>query len=212
MPSVLCFGDSNTWGAATVPRPDDRYASEERWPGVVRTELGAGWLVVEEGLGGRTSVSDDPVEGLEKNGFTYLLPCLGSHRPLDWVVIMLGTNDLKARFNKSPWEVAAGVGRLLQLARQAEWGRGGKPPEVLAVCPPSFAPLTEKFAGLFAGGVEKSRHLAPEIQKAAAANGARFLDANTVAKSSAFDGIHLDPDAQLAIGKAVAAEIRKVAE
>jgi lysophospholipase L1-like esterase len=210
MPSILCFGDSNTWGAATVPRPDNRYAPEERWPGVVRQAL-SGWLVVEEGLGGRTTVSEDPVEGRERNGLAYLLPALGSHKPLDWVVIMLGTNDLKARFNKSPWEVAAGVGRLVELAKQAQWGRGGKPPEVLVVCPPSFAPLNDQFREMFAGAIEKSRNLAPEFSKVAATFGAHFLDANTVARSSAFDGIHLDPEAQLAIGKAVAAAIAKAA-
>src|SRR5438477_6662843 len=83
--SVLCYGDSNTFGSATVDRPDGRYGPDERWPGVLRTALGSGWLVIEEGLGGRTTVSDDPVEGVDKNGRTYLYPCLRTHRPLDVV-------------------------------------------------------------------------------------------------------------------------------
>ena len=81
--TILCYGDSNTHGSATVERPDGRYGPDERWPGVLRGALGSGWLVIEEGLGGRTTVSDDPVEGLEKNGKTYLLPCLHTHKPLD---------------------------------------------------------------------------------------------------------------------------------
>ena len=89
MKTVLCYGDSNTWGAATVARPDGRYAPHERWPGVLSSRLGSGWLVIEEGLPGRTTVSDDPVEGLDRNGRTYLTPCLLSHRPLDLVVVML---------------------------------------------------------------------------------------------------------------------------
>ncbi len=101
MKSILCYGDSNTWGTATQPRPDGRYAPHERWPGVLRLALGDEWLVIEEGLGGRTTVNDDPVEGAERNGRMYLLPCLGSHKPLDVVDIMLGTNDLMARFNQS---------------------------------------------------------------------------------------------------------------
>jgi lysophospholipase L1-like esterase len=211
MPSVLCFGDSNTWGSATDGRPDTRYEPDERWPGVLRKRLGAGWHVVEEGLGGRTTVSEDPVEGKDRSGLWYWPTCLDSHRPLDWVVIMLGTNDLKARFNKSPWEVAAGLGKLIEIARSPQWGRGGKPAQVIAVCPPKFVPLAERFVELFEGGIEKSRHLPGEYRKVAATLGARFIDANAVAKSSAYDGIHLDLDAQIAIGNAVAEEIMRPA-
>lgn len=207
MPSILCYGDSNTWGSATVPRPDDRYAPEERWPGVLRAKLGDGWLVLEEGLGGRTTVSDDPVEGREKNGLTYLLPCLGSHKPLDWIAIMLGTNDLKARFHKSPWEVAAGVAKLIELARQPQWGRGGKAPAILIIAPPPFAPVSAKYVELFDGAVEKSRHLAAELAKVAEAAGARFFDAGSVIRSSTVDGFHLDPDAHVKLGRAIAAAI-----
>jgi lysophospholipase L1-like esterase len=209
MKTVLCFGDSNTHGAATVPRPDGRYAPDERWPGVLRAALGPGWLVIEEGLGGRTTVSDDPVEGVERNGSRYLYPCLMSHKPLDVVAIMLGTNDLKARFGKTSWEVAAGVGALVKIVQKAEAGPGGRVPAVLVVCPPPFAPLTG-YAEMFAGGAEKSFALAKHYRAMAETAGVAFLDAGSVAKSSPLDGIHLDPDAHAAIGKAVAAEVRKL--
>jgi lysophospholipase L1-like esterase len=211
MPSILCYGDSNTWGSATTSRPDGRYGPEERWPGVLRAALGASWLVVEEGLGGRTTVSDDPVEGHEKNGLAYLLPCLGSHKPLDWIVIMLGTNDLKARFHKSPWEVAAGLGKLVELAKQPQWGRGGKPATILVVAPPPFAPLTAAHAAMFDGAIEKSRHLGAEYRKVADVAGVRFFDAASVIRSSTVDGFHLDPDAHAALGRAVAADITEAA-
>jgi lysophospholipase L1-like esterase len=208
---VLCYGDSNTWGAATVERPDRRYGPEERWPGVLRAELGAGWLVIEEGLGGRTTVSDDPVEGIEKNGSTYLLPCLASHKPLDVVIIMLGTNDLKLRFGKSAWEVAAGVGRLVDIVKTTpEVGRGGHLPAILVVCPPPFVPLTE-YAEMFVGAEAKSRDIAKHYRAMATTAGVHFLDAGTVIRSSAVDGFHLDPDAHLALGRAVAAEVTKIA-
>lgn len=209
MKTVLCFGDSNTFGSATVPRPDGRYAPDERWPGVLRTALGPGWLVIEEGLGGRTTVSDDPVEGEERNGRRYLYPCLMSHRPLDVVAIMLGTNDLKARFGKTAWEVAAGVGALVEIVKKAGAGPGGAVPAILVVCPPPFAPLTG-FAAMFGDGAAKSFELAKHYRAMAETAGVRFLDAGSVAKSSPVDGIHLDPDAHLAIGKAVAAEIRRI--
>ncbi|MGO4839576.1 GDSL-type esterase/lipase family protein, partial [Rhizobiaceae sp. 2RAB30] len=95
MRSVLCFGDSNTHGQVPGMGPLDRYGPHVRWPGVLRAELGAGWHVIEEGLSGRTTVRDDPIEGAHKNGRTYLRPCLQSHASLDLVILMLGTNDLK---------------------------------------------------------------------------------------------------------------------
>jgi lysophospholipase L1-like esterase len=89
--TILCYGDSNTWGYN--PSTGGRYARDERWPGVLRTELGEGYLVIEEGLNGRTTVWDDPIEGY-KNGSTYLIPCLETHKPIDLVIILLGTNYL----------------------------------------------------------------------------------------------------------------------
>ena len=123
MKTVLAYGDSNTWGAATVARPDDRYAYEERWPGVMAATLGGGWRVIEEGLPGRTTVHDDPVEGAYMNGKTYLMPCLRSHRPLDVVAIMLGSNDLKARFAVP----ASGHRRRGRRTRQGRQAGGSRP-------------------------------------------------------------------------------------
>ena len=208
MKSVLCYGDSNTWGAATVARPDDRYAPDERWPGVLRHNLGADWLVLEEGLGGRTTVSDDPVEfNPDKNGARFLPVALHTHKPLDAVVIMLGTNDMKARFHKSAWEVAQGVGVLVQLVQASASGRNGGTPEILVVCPPVILDRLPLHADLFAGAPATSRDLAKQYRAVAAERGVHFLDAGTVAKSSVVDGFHLDPDAHLAIGKAVAGVI-----
>ena len=94
---ILCFGDSNTWGY--VPLTVDRYPESVRWTGVMAQALGAGFRIIEEGQNGRTTVWDDPLEGDNKNGLRYLPACLESHHPLDLVIIMLGTNDLKARWN-----------------------------------------------------------------------------------------------------------------
>jgi lysophospholipase L1-like esterase len=208
--TILCYGDSNTHGTATVARPDGRYGPDERWPGVLRAALGSEWLVIEEGLGGRTTVSDDPVEGLDKNGKTYLLPCLHTHKPLDVVAIMLGTNDLKARFGKSAWDIAQGVAVLVGIVKSAGVGRNGRAPEILVVSP---VPILEKLpshAKMFAGAYEKSEAMAAEYKAMAEQNGVHFLEAGTVAKSSKVDGFHLDPDAHAAIGKAVAAKVAEI--
>jgi lysophospholipase L1-like esterase len=208
MRTVLCYGDSNTHGAATVPRPDNRYGPAERWPGVLRAILGAGWLVIEEGLGGRTTVSDDPVElDADKNGARFLPVALHSHKPLDVVVIMLGTNDLKARFGKSAWEIGQGIGVLVELVKRAGVGPGGAVPEILVVCPPVMRDRLPLHADMFVGAPAKSREMAKHYRAIAAERGVGFFDAGSVATSSAVDGFHLDPEAHEKIGKAIAAEI-----
>lgn len=206
MRRVLCFGDSNTWGSATVPRPDGRYGERERWPGILATSLGPDWAVVEEGLNARTTVHSDPVEGVWLNGGQYLVPCLRSHRPLDAVALMLGTNDLKHRFNVSAREIAFSAGNLLGIIHRSEAGPGLGAPRLLLICPP---PLLEDFGTrpdfneLFRGGREKSLQLPAHYEEFARLNGAEFLDAGKVIRSSAFDGLHLDPEAHDALGRAV---------
>jgi lysophospholipase L1-like esterase len=206
MKTLLCFGDSNTWGSATVPRPDGRYRLEERWTGFVRRRLGADWHVVEEGLPGRTTIHKDPVEGAWMDGSAYLMPCLRSHRPIDAVVVMLGTNDLKMRFNVPAGDIAGGIGVLLTIIRHAEAGPNAGTPKILVVCP---APILDRFgecpqfAEMFTGGHEKSLRLAPLVREVAAQHGAAFLDAGTLIRSSAYDGIHLDAEAHAILGPAI---------
>ncbi len=207
MKTVLAYGDSNTFGEATVPRPDNRYGPAERWPGVMQQALGAGWRVIEEGLPGRTTVHDDPVEGAHMNGKAYLLPALRSHRPLDVVAIMLGSNDLKARFALPASDIAAGVGELVKVVRQAEAGPGGAVPKILIIAPPpmlSDCGDAVHIARMFVGGYEKSLALGALYAEIAVTHGVAFLDAGTLIRSSAFDGLHLDPEAHAALGKAAA--------
>ena len=108
MKTILCYGDSNTWGYN--PATTERSSRDERWTGILRRELDDGYLVIEEGLNGRTTVWDDPIEGY-KNGKEYLIPCLETHKPLDLVIIMLGTNDLKVRFSVRHCQRRRGFGR-----------------------------------------------------------------------------------------------------
>ena len=214
MPRILCYGDSNTWGYATSPRPDNRYTDTERWPGVMGAALGSDWTVIEEGLNGRTSVHADPVEGAWLDGSATFTPILRSHMPLDVVAIMLGTNDLKARFNVGPYDVACGVGVLLAQLARAGVGRNGGSPRALVICPPpinaSFGAF-DLFAEMLIGGYEKSLRLSPFYEQMAKEAGAAFLDAGKVITSSAYDGIHLDAIMQELLGKAVAAAVRAFA-
>lgn len=210
MRTVLCYGDSNTYGQTTANRPDDRYPHDVRWPGVLRGELGADWMVVEEGLSGRTTVCDDPIEGPEKNGRTYLRPCIMSHKPLDLVVLMLGTNDLKIRFNKTPGEVAMGIGALISDIKSMPAGVDGRVPEMLVVAPPPTAMDLKDWSGVFQGAQEKSRALAMEYERIAEMHEVHFFDAALVVTSSNDDGFHLDVAAHLALGQAIAEEVAAI--
>ena len=120
MPTIVCYGDSNTWGAVPMPGRmlPERFAPQERWPGVLRETLGAGFTVIEEGLNGRTTCLDDPIEGLHKNGLKHLPVILESHAPIDLLIVMLGTNDLKYRLSMSPDDIADGAGLLVDLAKK----------------------------------------------------------------------------------------------
>jgi lysophospholipase L1-like esterase len=136
MRTLLCFGDSNTWGY--VPGSNgSRYPRHVRWPVRLQAALGDEWEVIVEGLSGRTATMDSPVaEG--RNGLPYLVPCLLSHAPLDLLIVFLGTNDVGDRFGLPEADVARSVGRLVKAARSAEAGPGGGAPEILVICPPPF--------------------------------------------------------------------------
>jgi len=204
MKTVLCFGDSNTWGAVPMARMDEapRHPRAERWPGVLQAELGAGWQVVAEGLPGRTTVLEDPIEGEHLSGRLYLRPCLDSHKPLDLIVLMLGTNDFKRRFGLEAEDVAAGVGRLLAEIRQ--FAHGATPaPQVLLVCPPPIQ-VTGIFTTMFAGAAERFRPLPALLRALAAKEGASYFDAGSIIQASPLDGIHYDAAAHGTLGRAIA--------
>lgn len=206
--TILCFGDSNTRGADPTGGP--RYDRSTRWPCVLQKELGEGFHVIEEGLGGRTTVWDDPVEG-DKNGFKHLVPLIQSHEPLDLLIIMLGTNDLKARFSVSALDIANSVWRLVKTAQSCAYPLTGQVPEILVVCPPPVAPLEETdFKDMFIGGEEKSHQLADAFKQVSEERGFRLFNAGDVIKSSAIDGIHFEAEEHMKLGRAVAAYIQSL--
>jgi lysophospholipase L1-like esterase len=206
MTVVVAFGDSNTWGHE--PGTGARLAPQTRWTGVMQLELGPAWRVIEEGLGGRTTVFDDPIEP-DRRGSDYLPPCLRSHAPLDLLIIALGCNDLKQRFSASAGDIAGGAERLIQLARAAPVGPRGAPPAIILVAPPPLGRLSD-LAEMFAGGTEKSKLLAARYQDVAKRNGVGFVDAGEFVVCSERDGIHFEADQHAILGRAMAAAARMV--
>jgi lysophospholipase L1-like esterase len=189
MRTVVCFGDSNTWGY--VPGSDgERYPRDVRWPGRLATALAGEWEVIAEGLSGRTAAVESPIED-GRNGVAYLLPCLRSHKPLDAVVIYLGTNDVD--FLRDDL-VARSVGRLVKLTSTSETGVGGSAPAVLVVCPPPF----------------EGYRLGPLYSEACSDLDCDLLDLDGVASYTVDDPQHLDETAHAALAGAVESWLRSL--
>ena len=195
MKHIVCFGDSNTHGYCADPKDcaegGDRFNEQERWTCLLQEKLGPDYRVLEEGLSGRTTVFDDPIhEGMR--GLDDILPCLMSHEPVDLLVVMLGTNDTKARFGANAAVIGIGMQRLLDKAKSIPAWR--HKPNILLVCPPHIG------QGLYncpdgipmgSGCPEKSQALAPCYKALAEANGYAFLDAEGVAEFNKIDCMHL---------------------
>ena len=209
--TIVVFGDSNSYGTPPMPDPDfwGRYEPDERWPGVMRAALGPGYTVIEEALPGRTTVHDDPIEGKDRNGLSALTVVLGSHRPIDLLVIKLGTNDLKARFAVTAADIANSVGVLVRTVRASQAGPNSQAPKVLVIAP---APILEVgfMTGLFQGGAEKSKQFGRCFAETMRRLDVPLVDAGTLIASDPLDGIHLAQDQHAILGRAVAGRVPAV--
>ena len=204
--AILCFGDSNTWGYK--PLTGERMRRTERWPGILQHALGADFNVIEEGLNGRTTAFDEPFRD-GRNARKTLLAVLDSHAPLDLLIIMLGTNDLKHHLNVSAQESARGLSSLLQIAYNNGSNFNQNSPNVLVVAPPKFGNLSEMMADHFEGSVARSADLAMVYKDACAPWGCSFVDSNPVA-SVGEDGIHLNQQGHHQLALALAPVVRSL--
>ncbi|MGH2484664.1 MAG: SGNH/GDSL hydrolase family protein [Ktedonobacterales bacterium] len=209
MRTILCFGDSNTWGLN--PETDQRFERDTRWPGVLRRGLGPGYEVIEEGLRGRTTVFDDPLEP-HRSGKEYLPPCLQSHEPVDVVILLLGTNDIQARYHVSALEVALGVGALVELIVNSAAGPGGGGPDVLLLAPPPIGEVPEPWTDSFIGAREKSLKLPEHYRNVAEEYQCTYVNTAQFVESSAVDGLHWEASAHETLGKALVGYVRELLE
>ena len=210
MKTVVCFGDSNTYGYD--PATGGRYDSDTRWPCVLQRLLGDGYSVVEEGCNGRTTVFEDPHDDW-KNGLDYIKGIVCSHRPVDVLVIMLGTNDMKTVYNASLDEIAAGLNEIVQRAEKVMDLKQGYVPKILIVSPPEITTdiLTGPFSGSFnEAAIDKSRRLSEYYKRVADKHGCAFLDAKQYIKPSVEDGLHLDPAGHKGLAEAICEAIKKI--
>lgn len=208
--TILCFGDSNTWGY--IPGEDcERYAPDIRWPGVLQAGLGDDYRVIEEGQNGRMTVWDDPLAlDVSKNGVKQLPAILESHMPIDLVIVMLGTNDLKSYMNHSANDIALGAITVVDSILASSAGPGKQPPAVLLVCPAAVAEGDCPFGPIFEGAPEKSQEMPVAYAEMAEDRGIPFLDAGLYAACPETDCIHLDDGGHAALGMAVTVKVKSL--
>jgi lysophospholipase L1-like esterase len=207
MKTILCYGDSNTWGY--VPGTGERYGYLSRWTGRLQAALGNDYRIIEEGLNGRTTVWDEPFrEG--RNGRKLLRPLLESHAPVDLLVIALGTNDLKHFYNATAFDSARGLRTLIAIVRASASGPGGTAPAILVIAPPVMAQLSEAMLAQFRGAREKSTHFAEAFLEIARSEQCFYIDASRVTECSSVDGIHFDADAHGNLARALESKIRDI--
>jgi lysophospholipase L1-like esterase len=204
MKTVLAYGDSITYGSSPIIS-GPRHAFEDRWPSVLEAGLGGKARVIAEGLGGRTTALDDWYADADRNGARILPTLLSSHDPLDAVIIMLGTNDLKPHLGRTALEASYGVRRLVQIVKAHSAATGAQLPQIVIVAPPHLSKTSVHPEMMDHFGqdeaIAQSKLFATFYKRRAEEAGTAFFDASTVAKPDPADGVHLDARNTRAIGQ-----------
>lgn len=209
MKTILAFGDSLTWGF--IAGTWERHPLDVRWPSVLEAGLGGRARVIAEGHNGRTTVFDDPTCFDDRNGSRALPVLLSSHQPLDLVIVMLGTNDIKFANRCRAFDASMGMARLIEIIRKFSFLPAFRTPEILIMSPPSLVPTTDEwFNDLWGHAIEESKLFARHYARVAKLAGVHFFDAGTVARADPTDGGHLDAANTSAIGAALVPVVKSI--
>ena len=210
MKTILCYGDSLTWGYnAEGP---GRHSYDDRWPSVVAHQLGSLARVIPEGLNGRTTVYDDHLAAADRNGARILPTILASHEPIDIIVLALGTNDLKPHTGGgTAFQASAGIQRLIGIVREFRSSMGFGTPDILIVSPPAVVPTEDPdFRQMFGGAIEESKLLKQAYARVAQREQCAHLAASDHCEATPLDGVHLDAENTRALGFALASALKSL--
>ncbi|MFN4143700.1 SGNH/GDSL hydrolase family protein [Aestuariivirga sp.] len=209
MKTVLAFGDSLTWGF--IAGRWERHPFEVRWPNALAAGLGEKARVIEEGHNGRTTIFDDPSTFDDRNGSRALPVLLATHQPLDLVIILLGTNDIKFANRCRAFDAAMGMARLVEIVQKFSFLPAYRTPDVLIVSPPALVPTTDEwFNELWGHAIAESKLFPKHYARVAKEMGVHFFDAGIVAKADPTDGGHLDAENTKAIGTALVPVVKGI--
>ncbi|MEG2625814.1 MAG: SGNH/GDSL hydrolase family protein [Christensenella sp.] len=210
MKTIVCYGDSNTWGCS--PINCERIARNLRWTGALQSLLGDDYLIYEEGMNARTTMFDDPIEPY-RSGVAYIEPCMYTDSPVDLLVIMLGTNDVKTHLGQTAFSISKGIERLIIAAQNPVFGRDNKPCEILIVSPVEiFKGVAHTWLGDYfnENSVETARELAPRYKAMAELYGCHFMDAAAVAEPSPVDCVHMDEKNHAKLARAIYSCVKEI--
>lgn len=210
---IVCFGDSNTWGYN--PETGTRYPSTVRWTGILQQLLGDEYLIVEEGQNGRTIANPDNAEWGTKAGIDYVIPMIESHMPMDMLIIMLGSNDLKAKFNYPAPDIAGCLQNLLvKVKGHLDYHLGCPDLKILIVSPPQIGEkiATSPFAPFVDVNrvIEVSKELPKWYKMVADQFGCAFLDATGLVSGGETDSLHLSKESHEILAKAIYKKITEL--
>lgn len=217
MKTILCYGDSNTWGFMPTPggpaiTANNRFPWGVRWTSRLQIALGHDVRVAECGVNGRTTMFDCPMAEY-RNGLKDIDVCMQSQFPVDLVIIMLGTNDTKFFFGMNAHMIAKGAERIIGRIRQGGYGVGGECPEILLISPIHIHPnmmneyLKDEFG---AQAMETDRKLANELEKIAHAQKVHFMDAGAYITADPGDGIHMSAESHALLAEKITEKIREI--
>ncbi len=208
MKSILAFGDSLTWGfeAGTFKR----HPFDHRWPNVLAAGI-RNVSVIEEGMNGRTTVFPDPTCEAERNGAVALPMLLCTHQPLDLVIIMLGTNDIKYANRCRAFDAAMGIERLITLTKSHSFIAGFPKPQILIMSPPALCKTSDEwFNDLWGHAIEESKLFARHHKRVAEEQEVHFFDAGSVSKTDPTDGGHMTAEDTKVLGQALVTVVERI--
>jgi lysophospholipase L1-like esterase len=201
---ILCYGDSNTWGF--IPVTKERYPADIRWTGVLQKILGGKFEIIEEGLNSRTTNIDDP-NNIGRNGKTYLIPCLHTYNPINLVVLMLGTNDLKTRLNRTLNDIESGIRELIDIITHEGVDYNGNAPKIVLMSPPF---VDEKINEKFLGGSEKANFFPALYERIAMETNCLFVNTQEFLVPSEKDGTHFEPEYHKKLAQVIAKKVENI--
>lgn len=209
MKTILCYGDSNTWGQNS--EAEGRYPFDVRWTGLISERLSDSFRVIEEGLCGRTTAYELPLEEY-RNGWTTLPMVLSAADPIDLIILMLGTNDRRVSMRVSPQESAIAMEKYIRMIRTPQHWFGHRTPEILLVAPPKISPAvleTEVDFYYDEHSICESDELSYWYERIAKQYGCYFLNAALYGETGT-DGVHMSATGHKMLADAMVKKIQNI--